>query len=45
MCAGAKTDEAAKSQLAGVKALAAMLDAAGTGPITLDTPLGARTAC
>ncbi|HEY5854502.1 MAG TPA: Fic family protein [Aldersonia sp.] len=40
--AGGKASDEAKSQLAAVKALVAMVDAAGTGPITLDTLLDAH---
>ncbi|NGP08788.1 Fic family protein [Rhodococcus sp. 14C212] len=40
--AGGKASDEAKSQLAAVKALIAMVDAAGDGPITLDTLLGAH---
>ncbi|WP_342661651.1 hypothetical protein Rruber_05461 (plasmid) [Rhodococcus ruber] len=40
--AGGKASDEAKSQLAAVKALIAMVDAAGDGPITLDALLGAH---
>ncbi|MDV6278348.1 Fic family protein [Rhodococcus erythropolis] len=40
--AGGKASDEAKSQLAAVKALIAMVDAAGDGPITFDTLLGAH---
>ncbi|WP_424810311.1 Fic family protein [Rhodococcus sp. 27YEA15] len=40
--AGGKASDEAKSQLAAVTALIAMVDAAGDGPITLDTLLGAH---
>ncbi len=39
---GAKASDEAKSQLAAVQALVAMVDAAGTGPITTDLLLGAH---
>ena len=40
--AGGKANDEAKSQLAAVKALIAMVDAAGGGPITLETLLSAH---
>ncbi|NLE81996.1 MAG: Fic family protein [Rhodococcus sp.] len=40
--AGGKASDEAKSQLAAVKALIAMVDAAGDGPITLENLLGAH---
>lgn len=40
--AGGKASDEAKSQLAAVKALIAMVDAAGDGPITIDTLLEAH---
>lgn len=40
--AGGKANEEAKSQLAAVKALIAVVDAAGGGPITLETLLSAH---
>lgn len=40
--AGAKASDEAKSQLAAVKALVAMVDAAGSGPIALSTLLDAH---
>ncbi|WP_433713846.1 Fic family protein [Nocardia sp. CA-084685] len=40
--AGGKASDEAKSQLAAVKALIAMVNAAGTGPITLDSLLAAH---
>ncbi|WP_373864827.1 Fic family protein [Nocardia pseudovaccinii] len=40
--AGGKATDEAQSQLAAVKALIAMVDAAGSGPITLDTLLDAH---
>ncbi|PBC46350.1 filamentation induced by cAMP protein fic [Rhodococcus sp. ACS1] len=40
--AGGKANEEAKSQLAAVKALIVMVDAAGGGPITLETLLSAH---